>query len=231
MSSAGGAFDRTIQLFVDDVGALGAETLREAAQKERDKVIAEQTSRRGIRPLTHIAVDGVIVEDFSTVKATSTVFEYWDYRAEIVAACFEELRARSPSGPTGHYKDRHFAILDGEALGPLIVPSPESLENISRIIVTNPQPYSRRLEIGKTEAGNSFVKTVDPHIFESAARVVRAEFGTVAAISFNYVGLGSESSGASMADIRAVKTGAKSRGAVKRASRSVRFPAIFIDKA
>lgn len=220
-----GTFSEDLQVFVDALGPAGAEMLKQASVDEKAKVETEQASRRGIEPLTHIAVDGQSDDDLSGVKATSVVFEYWDYRAEIVKACFEECQARAPTGPTGHYRDGFVALLDGRGLDALEVPAQAALDAIQRVTVTNAVPYARRLEVGLDKAGAPFVKQVDPHIMESAMVAVRREFNVVAKISFGYVDLES-------AYIRKTNLDRSGRRRTrKHVGTSVKYPAIFIDQA
>lgn len=218
-----GAFQTDIQVFVDAMGPAAAEMLRQAAQDEEDKVEADQSSRRGIRPFTHIAVDGIAVTGFQSVKATSIVFEYWDYRAEIIKACFEELRHRSPV-QSGTYRDSFYASLDGQDLEPLVVPQPAQLANVTEVIITNPVPYARRLEVGLTKSGAAFVKQVDPHIVESAMQVVRKEFGSVAKFDFAFV---DRVAGYRNRTAFGSRHGRRSRGV----GSAVRYPAILIHLA
>jgi hypothetical protein len=219
-----GAFDADIQVFVDAMGPAAAEFLREAALAEEQKVESEQSARRGIAPFTHIAVDGIEVTDFSSVKATSVVFEYWDYRSEIIKACFEELRARSPI-QSGHYRDNFYAALDGRDLRPLEVPQPFDLRNVTQIIVSNLMPYARRLEVGVNRDGSYFVKQVDPMIVETAMGAVAREFRSVAHFQFGYIDH-------SLAYANATKWGNHRHGRHYRnrgTGAAVRYPAILIN--
>lgn len=218
------AFDVDVKVFVDALGPAAATALAEAGANEKSEVETEQAGRRGIQPLTHIAVDGRQVTDFTSVKPTSIIFEYWDYRAEIIKAAFEGLQARSPT-LTGKYRNSFYCILDDAPQGALVVPQPAQLENVQRIIITNDVPYARRLEVGRTEGGSSFVKQVDPRIVESTMRELRNEFGAVATITFNWVDLGTPAA-ASWLATRSRKLGGK-----KARTSSLRYPAIFIDQA
>jgi hypothetical protein len=219
------AFSQDITVFVSDLGPAATQSLVQAAQDTKSSVEADQQARRGIKPLTNIAVDGQAATDFSAVKPQSVVFEYWDYRAEIIAACFEELRARAPV-VSGEYRDSFYASLDGSDLKFLEVPPPERLTGVSQIIITNPVPYARRLEVGTTEKGAAFVKQVEPHIVESAMTAVRREFTSVAKFSFTYVDRAEGYVKRTNFGVRRPSE-SKTRGA----GTQIRYPAIVIDQA
>jgi hypothetical protein len=194
--------------------ALDAEASRAVAQAARDgerDIKADQATRRGIAPGVVSAVDGVQGRAYEAVKPNGVIVELFDYRAEIVYACFQELVARSPIGPEegGHYRNEHFAMLDGAGLQPMTVATAQQLANVARITITNTMPYARKLEVGVTKDGSPFVHSGEPHIYESAMQPVRREFGGVAKISFGY---------ADLANAYVGKHG------------QMRYPAIFIDR-
>lgn len=184
-----GSFQSGVTVFVKDLGPQASALLAEAAIEERTKVENEQAGRRGIKPWTSWAVDGVADAPFENVKPNGVIVEYWDYRSEIVYACFRELLARSPRGPEagGHYRDNFVALLDGIGLPPLVTPTAAQLRGVTEIIITNTTPYARRLEVALTKSGRAFVQQVEPHIVQSAMMAVRQEFSVVATFEFNYV--------------------------------------------
>lgn len=221
------AFNQIFTLHVKSLGPAASEELAKAAHEMESKILREQTARRGIEPYHIDVVDGDRGKPFEAVRPDGRIDILFDYRSEIVAACFEELRARSPV-VSGAYRDSHFAQLDGKGLPPLTVPSADQIKSVSTIVVTNPLPYSRKLEVGLTEGGSPFVKQVEPHIFESAMKAVRSEFGAVAKIKFTFVDLeGAYVPVAALAARRLVKGGAR---LPKRATEALRYPAILIDQ-
>lgn len=214
------SFDTEVTVYVNSLGPEAALALREAAQVEQSQTEATQATRRGIKPQTSIIVDGREAS-LNDVRATSTVLLSWDYRAEVVKAAFEELRARSPY-VSGTYQRSFFAMVDGRGLDYMQVPTPISLRNATVLEVTNNVRYARRLEVGVTESGRAFVKQVEPHIVESVSRQLRREFGSVAKISFGYVELASAYAAKTNAFRRA---GDKDRGK----GIAVTYPAIRIE--
>ena len=219
------AFDVDVKVFVQSLGPAAAEALAEQGKVTQQEVEQQQQGRRGLRPKTYIAVDGKPVEDFSTVKPTSTIFEYWDYRVEIIRAAFDACQARAPV-LTGAYRGSFYCLLDDVPLGPMQLPSAQRLMNVHRITITNNRAYSRRLEVGKTQGGSSFVKQVDPLIIQSAGKQVKQEFGSVVMVSYGFVDLDTKAA-ASWQEVRRRAGG----GRKHRSGGKLRYPAIFIDQA
>ena len=219
-------FDVDVKVFVQSLGPEAAALLAQAGEETKVEVETDQAARRGITPLTSIAVDGVLVDDFTTVKPESVVFEYWGYRREMIAAAYAELKARAPV-LTGEYRDHFYAIADERAFDHLEVPTAHAIKDAARITITNDRPYSRRLEVGKTEGGEDFIKHADPHIIESVAKLLQNEFGTLVKISFGFVELaGGYHAKQSWTNMRQRKLG----GSKQKAAKPMRYPSIFIDQ-
>lgn len=180
------SMEQDIKLFVKVANDNAADLLKELAVTTDREIRTEQKGRRGIEPFMALVVDSKPATDLSSVKASSTVVELFDYRSEIVLACFQECRARAPF-VSGAYRDGFFAIVDDRRYAPLVVPTPAALAEATTVVVTNSVPYARRLEVGKTKDGGWFVFRADPHIIEAASLVVKAEFGGVARIRFNWM--------------------------------------------
>lgn len=210
------AFQQDFILFRRALDAEASRVVAQAAREGERDIKADQASRRGVAPGVVSAVDGVQGRSYESVKPDGVIALLFDYRAEIVAALFSELVARSPIGPEegGHYRNEHFAMLDGTGLTPLSVPSAEQLAGVSRVTLTNTMPYARKLEVGVTKDGSPFILHGEPHIFQSAMAPVQREFSGVAKFSFGFV------------DLTNAPTVRGSSG--KRAL--LRYPAIHIDR-
>lgn len=113
-------------------------------------------------------------------------FEMFTARAaEIVEAALEALRAASPV-VSGAYRDGHTLYVNGVAMDEV----PASLKRGDVIMISNPVPYSRRIEVGKTQAGRDFVLLVEPRVYErTTKRVIAPRFGNQAKITFGYAAL------------------------------------------
>lgn len=171
-------------MFVDSLGPEASKMLALAAHEVQSDV----EKSRPLSPLTDWSTDGERERPYEEVRPDGTIFLWWDYRSEVVAACFSELRARSPVS-TNHYRESFFVILDHVELGYSEVPTAQQLHGVEEVIITNDVPYSRRLEVGVTNSGAPFVKQVDPHIFESAMEAVRRQYAGVVVVDFNYIDL------------------------------------------
>lgn len=90
---------------------------------------------------------------------------------EVVQFAIETLKDRSPVGSKGDshpglYRDSHFIFLEGQN-----VPDVKSWTPGERIEITNPVPYSRKIEIGK------FKVNVASHVYEGAVPIINAKYG------------------------------------------------------
>lgn len=70
---------------------------------------------------------------------------------------------------SGLYRDSWFALIDGERANDF-----RTVGVNSQIMITNDQPYSRKIDIGHMKL------SVPPHIVESAAPLINARFGNIA---------------------------------------------------
>lgn len=117
----------------------------------------------------------------------------------------------------------------------LVTELPRRIAPRAEIILSNPLPYVRRLEVGKKFDGSAFVVQVEPHIYERVARRLKTIYGQTVKIEYGYVdlpnawtirgtGLGSHY----------YTTGKRKKGKrilrkrQKRAGQKVRAPAIII---
>lgn len=177
------AFEKQFKVFVGQLNADASKAVAAAARQGEKDIVASQQARRGVPPGVLSAVDGVQGRPYEEVKPAGVIVQLYDYRAEVVYALFRELTARSPV-LSGKYRRSHFAMLDGVALDPLTVPVAARIGKVQRIVVTNREPYSLKLELGLKRDGSPFVRQVEPHIYESAAAAVRREFSSVTKIRF-----------------------------------------------
>lgn len=98
-----------------------------------------------------------------------------------------KLIERSPV-QSGAYRDGHILLADGVEVGTAvqvaagaIVPMAHSYEFI------NPVPYARRLEIGRTKAGRSFVLQVPNRIYQRTAKEAAEKFGIKAFFKYRFM--------------------------------------------
>jgi hypothetical protein len=205
------AFEKEFTVFVDALNKDASLKIAQAAREGQREITGQQTGRRGLAPGVISAVDGDQGKKFEQVRPDGQIVLLFSYLPEIIYAGFQELVARSPIGPAegGHYRDEHFVQLDGAGLAPMTVPTAEQVAKVTRATLTNPMPYSRKLEVGITRDGSPFVEDVEPHIYESVAAILRREWSGAAKITFGYVDLA---------------------GAHVSKGKAVRYPCIHIDR-
>lgn len=107
-----------------------------------------------------------------------------DADPDVLAWIATELRDRSPV-LSGAYRDAHALFGDGRELMNAANVTPDSnIPDASEYLFTNPLPYARRIEFGKTRDGRDFVVSVPNRIYDRVARDARAQFRGMANISF-----------------------------------------------
>lgn len=167
-------------------------------------------------PIQNVTLPGPIVAIF-------------DSRRRIALEALDFLRDASPVR-SGRYRNSHMILLNGTQVADL----PASLKATDRIVIVNPVPYARRIEIGKTEAGRDFVLSVPNRIYERVAKnKLMPKYRNVAKIRFGYLELtGAETIKGKLGASYAVKTKAGRTVQRKRrqqVGKAVQAPAIFID--
>jgi hypothetical protein len=84
---------------------------------------------------------------------------------------------------SGEYQHSWIVFVDGK---PWKSTSYNGVPQTAEITITNFTPYSRRLEVGKTESGRPFVIQVPPGIVQMLGQRIQHEFGNRYSISIEY---------------------------------------------
>lgn len=158
------------------------------AREGHDRIMREQTARAGVFPEWDAYANNPGNTNLESVRLPGPIVYRYRYSQEIVLEAVRMLRESSPV-VKGDYQDSHFLWIDG-----VVAPLQTPLKPGSEIFIANPVPYSRRLEVGKKDNGESFVVQVEPHIYERVADRLKEKYQGasergVAIISFNYVTL------------------------------------------
>lgn len=100
----------------------------------------------------------------------------------------QQLRERSPV-LTGRWRDAHTLSADGNevANAQAIATGDADIPAADVYVFSNPEPYSRKLEAGKTKAGRDFLVSVQNRIYERVGQDAASKFGDLAEITFGYV--------------------------------------------
>jgi hypothetical protein len=171
--------------------------------------------RQGASPLAVRVDGGRIVFDFELFSESIK---------EVVAEAFKALRDASPV-ISGTYRDGHGLYVNGERVEEV---PPASIKPTDRIMISNPVPYARRIEVGMTKSGRAFVMQVPNHIYERVAKVILTpRFGNQLKIRFDYVDLSAAEGNALSVPARRIRGGERGDRSAKVDIRKA--PAIFIE--
>lgn len=145
------------------------------------KITSEQTSRAGVEPSvkSYANTPGRPIEQ---VTLPGPIVARFDYRKEIAVVGLDMVRKASPV-QSGEYVKNHTILLNGAEVDVL----PPVIQETDVITLTNPVPYARRIEIGKTKSGRDFVIQVPNRIYERVAKGLLSKYRNVAKIEFTYI--------------------------------------------
>lgn len=104
------------------------------------------------------------------------------YMREVVAFALQTLKDKSPVGTApndrhpGLYRDNHLVFLNGH-----VVADVSAWKAGDQIHISNPVPYSRKIESGKMKL------SVPNHVYETTAQIVASRYGNQALIKFVFM--------------------------------------------
>lgn len=102
---------------------------------------------------------------------------------EVVEAALKALRDGSPV-VSGAYRDAHTVFVEGEEVENL-----QEIKPSDQVIIANPIPYARRLEIGKTKSGRDFIVQAPNRLYERVTDQLITKFEGRFKIQFRYLEL------------------------------------------
>lgn len=147
--------------------------LREALEANRRAVGSDTPYEQFVD-----AVKGAPLETVDPDKGV-IIFEF-ELVGDVLTWILQTLRERSPV-LSGEYRENHRLFADGREIG-----AGDEIPDAEEYSFTNPVPYARKIEIGKTKAGRDFVIHVEPRIYERTAKDAQARFGNIAKVGFTY---------------------------------------------
>ncbi|WP_439618311.1 hypothetical protein [Shinella sp.] len=121
-------------------------------------------------------VDGVTGAREEAVKVNGRIVYRYPRLEEVVRAAMELLFELSPV-LSGDYRLGHTILVGGAAVSDLA-----AWDGTGEVAITNPLPYSRKIEAGKMKMR---VPGTD-HVYEQAEFLLRQRFGNQARIKFTY---------------------------------------------
>ena len=163
----------------------GRRLLIHTARQGLGELLAQQVGRAGVLPGLNVYANRPGNSNLETVVLPGPIVGLFDYRREAAIVGMKRLREASPE-KTGDYRDSHMILLNGQQVDQL----PVNLSRGDVITLTNPQPYARRLEIGRTKSGRKFTLKVPNRIYERAAkRFLSPIYRNLMSIRFDYIDL------------------------------------------
>lgn len=205
------AFERELKiatagLELPAINALLAKTAREAlAQAQRSGEAPQHYVRR---------VNGRQGAPEESVQAPGPIVYTFSVLPEIAAYALTFAQTRSPKR-SGRFRRSWFVMVNG-----LHVTAFDNIPPDAEVIITNDQPYARKIEIGKTESGRPFVIQVPPGIVEDTRQAVMRRFGNTITAQRRFISLGGAYK------LRSGGRRRKDRGA----GRALTYPALVINQ-
>lgn len=146
------------------------------------KIMSEQTARGGFPPDWDAYANRPGQTNLDNVILPGPIVFRYRYIRELILFALEELRKASPV-ISGAYRDSHTLYINGVPVSAI----PDRIEAGTDIMIANPVPYARRLEVGLKEDGRPFVVQVEPRIYERVMkRTLRPRFRNVARLEHAY---------------------------------------------
>jgi hypothetical protein len=159
--------------------------LIDTAHNGHRRIMADAASK-GLQPTWEAYANTPGNSNLETVRLPGPIVYNYRYLVELIEFALEELRRQSPV-QSGEYKRSHTVYVNDQPVGDTI---PSTISARDRIYIANPVPYARRLEIGRTRAGRSFLIQVPNRIYYRVTEMTKAEAKRRAKIRMMYVDLG-----------------------------------------
>lgn len=201
----------------------------DAAKHQNQKIL-------GRIPPNQTWVDGRLGATLESVNPFGgQIITEFELLTELLRWIAATLVERSPH-VSGDYRRGHTLFVDGRE-----VPVNDQIPVGEEYAFTNPVPYSRKIEIGKTKSGRDFVVQVPNRIYERTAQDAKRRFGNIAEIFFTYRGIVGgmqvnplKAGAVGLASVARDDKGRFVKGSGKRLwggehnAASVRFPTIYV---
>jgi hypothetical protein len=173
------AFEQVIRLAIAKVRPPEVQKLHASIAR---KGLAEHLAGRSDHPRITRIVDGRIGASEDSVRPYGVIrYEFDNLKAAAIFAR-DQLRELSPER-TGRYKGQWYFMVNGAEVAEDAIPA-----DARTILVTNDEPYSRRLVAGKRADGSPFaLKNPPPGFLVLARRAVVARYGNSVEVSMPFI--------------------------------------------
>lgn len=135
------------------------------------------------RPAVKTIVDHRAGASEDSVKAYGVIRYELGFLQEIAPVALAKAREVSPVD-SGRYRDAWLVLADGVPVDAAAVP-----EQTVELVIVNPEPYSRKLNVGKNLDGSPFVVSVPPYFVEEINGAVFRRWGNIVTASVRYIDL------------------------------------------
>jgi hypothetical protein len=158
----------------------GKALLLRVARDGHARIMAEAKARTGVVPQWEAFANQRGNTNLNSVILPGPIVYLYHYTTEVIEQALLLLQRLSPVR-SGLYAKSHTIYVGGQPTGR----APKVLTG--EVIISNPVPYARKIEIGKTRSGRPFVIQVPNRIYERAAKALRARYRNVAKIEYAYI--------------------------------------------
>jgi hypothetical protein len=194
------AMEQSLKVILDEAtGPAATKLLADTWRGAHNEVMNAGKRRSRVDPAFTVAADND--QRKPPEQARSLIVSNYDYRREVANATIDALEKASPR-KSGAYVRAHTIFVNGKPVGKVCPP----IALTDDLSISNPVPYARRLEVGKTKSGRDFVIQVPSRIYERTMKEIRAQYRDVAKISFTYRAL---LGGGQVNQVRAASKGQK----------------------
>jgi hypothetical protein len=158
----------------------GKELLLRTARQGHAKIMADAMARSGSAPIWEAWANNQGNSNLESVVLPGPIVYLYHYTTEVIEQALLLLQRLSPVR-SGLYAKSHTIYGAG---GTPVGRAPKELTE--EVIISNPVPYARKIEVGKTRSGRPFVIQVPNRIYERAAKALRSRYRNVAKIEYVY---------------------------------------------
>lgn len=170
------AFETTIHLQLEK---FGPEAARKIHIARAQRGLAEFMARQETKPSYTIEVDGRPASSETQVKPFGVIVYRFSRLREVVVFALAEARRLSPV-KSGRYRDAWFVMMNDAQVALDAIP-----ENARQILLTNDQPYSRKINVGAP----GFEKYASPGIVEKVRQLILRKYRTLVDVNVEFVTL------------------------------------------
>ena len=193
------------------------------ARKGHARIMADAQAR-GLDPQWEAYANTPGNSNLDSVKLPGPIVYKYRYVGDIVQTALLMLQKASPVR-SGRYAKSHTIFVNGAP----VAQAPKVLRHGESVMIANPVPYARRLEIGKTEKGRDFIIQVPNRIYERVAKALVSKYRNLASITFGYVSLPGAYATKGMMKSHYISARGHRRRRRQKAGAQVQSPAIFFE--